>query len=271
MWLKKLQLLVKLLLLAASTLPAVQAARYSSTSEARRKQRIEMKSRLPADMHLPLTDVDEQAVILLILYLISVLLLIGSCILIIAFDKSALRAVRRSICFFCCCLYGFGRLWQKRLDGQLYTTDDEDDSADELCCFKVAESVRQKSLVTMKAYHKSKRAEHALSMLSTGTVSIADEQSVGSSVQSRLTSGQTFSLPVGKNYRLKDNVLKVRLEFLADLAAYMNARTAAQLTSDISSTSDTESLVSQTSQTTQKTLDEPRRREQSLEDNTTNA
>ncbi|TGZ69591.1 hypothetical protein CRM22_003656 [Opisthorchis felineus] len=258
MWLKQLQSLVKLILFAAITLSAVQAARYSSTSEARRKQRIEMKSRLPADMHLPLTDVDEQAVILLIMYLISVLLLVGSCTLIIVFDKSALRAVRRSICFFCCCLYGFGRLWQKRIDGRLYAMDDEDDSGDELCCFKVAESVRQKSLVTINAYQKVKRAEHALSMLSAGTVSIPDEQSAGSSVQSRLNSAQTLSLPSGKNYRLKDNVLKVRLEFLADLAAYMNARTAAQLTSDMSSTSDTESLVSQTSQTTQKMLDEPR-------------
>ncbi|KER23070.1 hypothetical protein T265_08969 [Opisthorchis viverrini] len=261
MW---LQSLVKQFSFVASALSAVQAARYSSTTEARRKQRIEMKSRLPADMHLPLTDVDQQAVILLILYLISVLLLIGSCILIIAFDKFALRAVRRSICFFCCCLYGFGRLWQKRLDGRLYTTDDEDDSGDELCCFKVTESVRQKSLVTMSTYHKKKRAEHAFSMLSSGTISIADDQSVGSSVQSRLTSGQTLSLPIGKNYRLKDNVVKVRLEFLADLAAYMNARTTAQLTSDMSSTSDTESLASQTSQTTQKMLEEPRRREQSL-------
>ncbi|OON16507.1 hypothetical protein X801_07680, partial [Opisthorchis viverrini] len=118
----------------------------------------------------------------------------------------------------------------KRLDGRLYTTDDEDDSGDELCCFKVTESVRQKSLVTMSTYHKKKRAEHAFSMLSSGTISIADDQSVGSSVQSRLTSGQTLSLPIGKNYRLKDNVVKVRLEFLADLAAYMNARTTAQLT-----------------------------------------
>ncbi|KAF8561860.1 hypothetical protein P879_05010 [Paragonimus westermani] len=233
-------------------LPLCWPVRYSRTTESRRQQRIEQNSRLPVDMHLPLIDTDRQVTALLITYLLCVLSLIACLTLIVVFDKSALRAVRRFFCFCCCLIYGLGRFWNTRVDGELFV--DDDDSEDEFCCFKLTESVRQQRPVTLNSYQHQKHTE-GMTSRPLGD----DERSISTSKLSRGYSEHSMaSISLSRNYKQKGNVLQVRLEFLADLAAYMHARAAQQLLSETSSSSEEDSNLSQTSQLTQKTFDELR-------------
>ncbi|KAF5396924.1 hypothetical protein PHET_10138 [Paragonimus heterotremus] len=233
------------------SLPLCWSIRYSRTVESRRQQRIEQKARLPVDMHLPLVDTDRQVTALLITYSVCILILIANLTLIIVLDKSALRAVRRFFCFCCCLIYGLGRFWNNRVDGELFV--DDNDSGDEFCCFKLTESVRQRRPVMLNSYQQQKRTEGMTGLLGD------DERSVSTSKISRGYSGYSMApISLSRNYKQKDNTLQVRLEFLADLAAYMHARAAQQLLSETSSSSEEDSNLSQTSQLTQKTFDDLR-------------
>ncbi|VDP65794.1 unnamed protein product [Echinostoma caproni] len=207
------------------------AARYSRTTESRRQQRIEQKARLPVDMHLPLIPIDQQTTALMITYLVCIIILIAAFTLIIVFDKSALYAIRRVCCFCFCCLYGCGRFWNKRLDGDLEC--EEDDSMDELCCFKVSESVRKRRPVTLMEYHRLKHAE--------GYGSRDTDEGTGRYSTNRSKLFTEYTLPplsTARNYKQRETVLKLRLEFLADLAAFMSARSMQQAMSEDSSSSE---------------------------------
>lgn len=226
--------LLLIVLLVYDTLPsAYGAVRYSRTTESRRELRIKRKARLPVDMHLPLIPIEQQSTALIVTYIICIITLIASFALIVIFDNSLMRAIRRICCFCFCCMYGFGRFWNKRLDGDLEREDD--DSADELCCFKVSESVRKRRPVTLIEFNRRKQMER-FSMLES-----EDDQTKLSASRSKLFSEHTLSsLSSARNYKQRDAVLKIRLEFLTDLAAFMSARTMQQIVSEESSFSEEE-------------------------------
>ncbi|CAL8108700.1 unnamed protein product [Calicophoron daubneyi] len=210
------------------------AIRYDRTTEYRRKRRIELKARLPVDMHLPLIDPAKQATAMLVVYLACIITLLLSFILILFFDRSILRTARRVFCFCCCCVYGCGRFWSLQIDGPL-ELEDEDDSADELFCFKVSESVKRKRLITIIDYGRMTRKAEKESEQE------GERKSMSASKTRLFTDQAAPPKSMNKNYKQKDNLLKVRLEFLTDLAAYMSARTAQQIVSEESSTADNDS------------------------------
>ncbi|THD26813.1 hypothetical protein D915_002329 [Fasciola hepatica] len=188
-------------------------------------------------MHLPVMPIEQQSTALLVTYSICVITLVASIALILMFDNGLMREIRRVCCFCFCCMYGFGRFWNKRLDGDLECEDD--DSADELCCFKVSESVRKKRPITLMEFDRIRRTEKY-------NLSDSDEDQTKRSLnRSKLFSEHTLPpLSTLKNYKQRDTVLKVRLEFLMDLAAFMSARSMQNMMSDESSSSDEESAPS---------------------------
>ncbi|CAL8100543.1 unnamed protein product [Calicophoron daubneyi] len=219
----------------------IAGIRYDRTTEYRRRRRIEMHSKLPPDMYLPLINPVKVTTVVLCAYLLSVIILLVSFGVIVFFDQKALQMARRTCCFFCCCMYCCGNAWYERADMSLQGHG-SDESSDDLCCFKVSESVRRKRWITVSSYDRIQKVEEELHKDSVKF----DERSksiVGTS-RTRLFSERSFGQTSGsRSGKTKDNLLRVRLEFLSDLATYMAARSAEDVLDTENSISDEETSI----------------------------
>lgn len=215
-----LLLLLLLQLICGLNIPGTSASgkheRRSRNTEARLKRRIEHGANEPVHKHLPILSSFEQVIALLAAYGVCLLVLFISIVLIMIYDKTVSSQFRRVwrlfyyCCCCCCCCSVRRRRRGKRSTGA--SLDDDDDAHDSDTrrrgCFQRQRGGRF-SVFSRKSYASVFSSLHSI------------RKSVSADRQK--PKDTTASL----NFQLKDQSLKVRLEFLNDLAAYMSMKSVA--------------------------------------------
>lgn len=206
---------------------------YALTAELRLQKRIESKIKITKDAYLPLLNVYFFVVIL---YLVGLFILKFIICLLIYLDKDLRNCLKKNFCFWCCLLCGYSNFFHSKkndkalsninviqsCDGDIESdSNDEYDSADELCCFQLTESIKSKRPVYIKSFLNKKARFYS------GSSVISRLSSIKNPHSSFRISGSKVSFSfLNMNYKnfkyIDNNTLKIRLEFLTDLALFMD-------------------------------------------------